>query len=201
MKRERALVGVALVALVVLGTFAALARCTATEPRPAPVSPSEIRTSEPVDEAPAAVGKSVAAPPAPPSVAAPASGTPNAPSVVASSESALSLAPPTSSAGSRIARALAASRTADLELLGRIERELGRDPPPEIHAMLRRGREGASRDELLGMARGLPDLQLRVHALRWVDDVRPAAGAKATAPGVPAPGSAAPLVKRIEPAP
>lgn len=205
MKRERALVGFALVALGVLGTFAALARCTATEQQPAQtapaVSPNEVRTSEPVAEAPPVVGKSVVAPP-PSAGAAPASGTSDAPpAAAAASDRAFTQAAPSSSAGSTINRALHAAHPADLELLGRIERELGRTPPPEVHAMLRRRSQGASREELLGMARALPDLRLRVLSLRWVDDVRPTTGSKAPAPAVPAPGSGAPLVKPIAPAP
>ena len=204
MKRERALVGFALVALVVLGTFAALARCTATEQQPAQtapaVSPNEVRTSEPVVEAPAVVGKSVVTPP-PSAGAAPASGSPEAPVAAAASDRAFTQAAPSSSAGSTINRALHTAHPADLELLGRIERELGRTPPPEVHAMLRRRSQGASREELLGMARALPDLRLRVLSQRWVDEVRPTIGSKAPAPAVPAPGSGAPLVKPIAPAP
>jgi hypothetical protein len=204
MKRKRALVGFALVGLVVLGTFSALARCASNERPPvaaAPaIVPSEVRTSEPVAEAPAAVGKSVV-PAAPPSGAAPASGEPMEPATAAASGDALTQVRPTSSAGSRIARALAASHPADLELLGRIERELKREPPPEVHAMLRRRSEGATRDELLGMARALPDLQLRLLSLAWVDQVRPTRDSGARPPAVPAPGSGAPLVKPITPAP
>jgi len=65
--------------------------------------------------------------------------------------------------------------------------------------MIRRRAEGASRDELLGMARALPDLQLRVLGLHWVDEVRPAGNSGARTPAVPTPGSATPLVKPIEP--
>lgn len=204
MKRERALVGFALAGVLVLGTFVALARCSSTERPPraaAPAnSPSEVTTSEPVAEAPVAVGKSVA-PPAPQSGAATASGAASEPVAPAASGDALTQVRPTSSAGSRIARALAASHPADLELLGRIERELQREPPPEVHAMLRRRSEGASRDELLGMARALPDLQLRLLSLRWVDEVRPTRDTGARPPAVPAPGSASPFVKPITPAP
>lgn len=205
MKRESALVGFGLVALGALGGALALARCTDGEPRPAEsapdserveASPAEVSTGEPSEEAPAPVGKSVVEP------AATDEAEPTSDAVAASASAE---APPVNSGGSTVSRALAASQPADLELLGRIERELRREPPPEIHAMLRRRREGASRDELLGMARALPDLQLRVLGLRWVDEVRPAAGAGtgadagSRAPTAPAPGSANPFVKRVEP--
>ena len=133
-----------------------------------------------------------------PSGAAPASPASAAPN--STSSAPLAPAQPSSAAGSRISRALASSHPADLELLGRIERELHREPPPEVHALLRRRSEGATRDELLGLARALPDLQLRVLAVRWVDEVRPAADAGARAPAVPAPGTGTPLVKPITPA-
>lgn len=206
MKRESALVGFGLVALGALGGALALARCTDGEPRPpesAPdserseQSPAEVSTGQPSEEAPAPVGKSAVEPATTDEV------EPTSDPIAAASASAE--APPVNSGGSTVSRALAAAQPADLELLGRIERELRREPPPEIHAMLRRRSEGATRDELLGMARALPDLQLRVLGLRWVDEVRPAAGADtganagSRAPTAPAPGSANPFVKRVEP--
>jgi hypothetical protein len=61
----------------------------------------------------------------------------------------------------------------DLDLLGSIERELHRDPPPEIHALLASRRAGANRDELTKKIQALRDLQLRVLAFRWLDRVMP----------------------------
>jgi hypothetical protein len=76
--------------------------------------------------------------------------------------------------GARIVDAVASSDPRDLALLSRIERELGRTPPPAVHAILRRRREGAPRGELLSLARALPELPLRVHVMRWIDEVSPA---------------------------
>lgn len=207
MKRESALVGFGLIGIAVLMASVALARCTGTEPRPAqsasetePPNAGDAATGEPVAEAEthAPPGKS---PGAAAEVDSEATGKPVS-SVGAPQDTATgALASATSSAASRIARALAASHPADLKLLGSIERELRREPPPEVHAMLRRRAEGAQRDELVRMAQALPDLQLRVLALRWVDEVRPAADAAARAPAVPAPGSATPFVKPIQRAP
>ena len=202
MKRESALVGFGLVALGALGVALALARCTDGEPRPAAGAPraepaeqlpAEVSTADPSEDAPVAVGDSVVAPTA--------SADPEPAGATIDSAAAPVETPSTSTGGSFVSRSLAASQPADLKLLGRIERELGREPPPEVHAMLRRRSEGASRDELQAMARALPDLQLRVLALRWVDEVRPAAGGSDTsrAPAVPTPGSATPFVKRVEP--
>lgn len=70
-------------------------------------------------------------------------------------------------------------------LLGDIERELHRDPPPEAHALLDEQRRGADRAALIDyVQRHFPrDLPLRVVALRWIDRVRPAtAGTPARAP-------------------
>jgi hypothetical protein len=196
MKREHALVGSAIVALA---SLVALARCSATERPPAqPVPGSEPAvaavTAHPPRDTAAPAGKLAPAGDAPPPSAAASAGAVAAPV----EGGVLAPAAPSSSAGARIAQALAAKHPADLELLGRIERELRREPPPEIHALLRRRAEGASREELVTLARALPDLQLRVLALRWVDEVRPAPGAEPGAPAVPGASSGAPpLVKPI----
>lgn len=100
--------------------------------------------------------------------------------------------------GASIVRAVSASDPKDLAFLARIERELGKSPPPEVHALVERRKQGASRDELTRRSRELPDLQLRVLALRWVDDVFGGADA-GTSPAVPASGSASPLVKPVRP--
>lgn len=208
MKRKSALVGFGLVGLGALGVALALARCTDGEPRPPETAaaseqpeqtPAEVSTGEASDEAPAPSGNSAVEPVAADD-AEPASDT-----VAATAPS--DQPPAADNAGNTVSRARAASQPADLRLLGRIERELRREPPPEVHAMLRRSNAGASRDELLGLARALPDLQLRVLALRWVDEVRAApgagsdAGTGSRAPTAPAPasGSANPFVKRVEP--
>jgi hypothetical protein len=79
-----------------------------------------------------------------------------------------------SGGGARIANAVTSSDPRDLALLSRIERELRRAPSPAVHAILRRRREGAPRSELLSLARALPELPLRVHVMRWIDEVSPA---------------------------
>ncbi|HEY3500243.1 MAG TPA: hypothetical protein VGK73_36380 [Polyangiaceae bacterium] len=200
MKRGRALLGFGLVAL---GALAALARCTSSEQRPAETAPRTDTTAPPSEPARAAPtgqpelgGKAVAPSPSGADPASPSGGAPKA-----SSPAPLAPAEPSSEAGSRISRALASSHPADLELLGRIERELHREPPPQVHALLRRRREGATRDELLGLARALPDLQLRVLAVRWVDEVRPPADAGTLTPAVRVPGTGTPLLKPITPVP
>lgn len=201
MTRKSALVGVGVVSVAALGGAIALVRCAGQEREPpetaAGVEPAASVTeaaSADADRGPRTAGKSVA--PAAPDASPPEDDSEPAPSA---SANALSDAPPSGSAGNSINRALGASHPPDLALLGRIERELHRDPPPEVHAMLRRRAEGASRDELLGMGRALPDLQLRVLVLRWVDEVRPGPNTGARTPTVPTPGSATPLVKPIEP--
>lgn len=202
MKRESALVGFGLVGLVTLGAALALARCSDGEPRPPQHSPR----SEPARQSPAEIGARASSDDvAPPAGTAPAASVvpePARATAAAAASAKPGEAPPTSTGGSFVARALAASEPADLELLGRIERELGREPPPEVHTILRRRKEGASRDELAGMARALPDLRLRVLVLRWVNEVHPAAGgtdAGVRAPAVGPASSATPFVKRIEP--
>jgi len=204
MTRKSALVGVGVVSVAALAGAIALARCAGQEQRPVETASKEPATAVSeaapdgaADTAPRTAGKAIA--PLAADAGAPEGDSEAAPSTASASASVFSDTPPTSSAGSSISRAVAASHPPDLALLGRIERELHRDPPPEVHAMLRRRAEGASRDELVGMARALPDLQLRVLVLRWVDEVRPGANPGARTPTVPAPGSAAPLVKPIEP--
>lgn len=204
MTRKSALLGVGVVGAAALAGTVALVRCAGKEQRPIETAvqgpATEATEASPdgaADEAPSPAGKAVA--PLTSDAGAPEGDSEPATSAASASASVFNDAAPTSSAGSSISRAVAASNPSDLALLGRIERELHKDPPPEVHAMLRRRAEGASRDELVGMARALPDLQLRVLVLRWVDEVRPGANAGARPPAVPAPGSAAPLVKPIEP--
>lgn len=89
----------------------------------------------------------------------------------------------------------------ELALLASIERELRREPPPEVHALLGDYRRGADRDHLVArVRRDFPnDLALRVTTLRWIDDVRPGAephtGARPAALGQ---GTGAPWVRPLE---
>lgn len=87
-------------------------------------------------------------------------------------------ATPTSSSrpsgpGALIAETVSAADPRDLELLAAIERDMRRDPPPEIHALIAARKRGATRDELTRDIRTLPDLRLRALALRWLDSVAP----------------------------
>jgi hypothetical protein len=105
--------------------------------------------------------------PGPSNTASPATATAPAPS--ASS--------PSPGAGSRIAGAVATSDPRDLKLLAGIERDLQRDPPPEIHALIAARKRGAGRDELARMIQGVSDVRMRVFASRWLDEVAPAGDA------------------------
>ena len=97
--------------------------------------------------------------------------------------------------------AVATSDPKDLALLSRIERELGQDPPPAVHALIRRRADGAGRSELVAGAQKLEDLRLRVLVLRWVDEVFPPPGGP-KAPAVPGASSSGPsVVKPLEPKP
>jgi hypothetical protein len=80
-------------------------------------------------------------------------------------------------AGSRIAGAVASSDPRDLKLLAGIERELQRDPPPEIHALIAARQRGAGRDELARSIQGVSDVRMRVLASRWLDEVAAVADA------------------------
>jgi hypothetical protein len=91
-------------------------------------------------------------------------------------------APPTSASGgaagskpagpgARIAGAVQTSDPRDLELLANIERELKRDPPNEVHAIIAARKRGASRTELASRIAALPDLGLRALTFRWLDTV------------------------------
>jgi len=86
---------------------------------------------------------------------------------------------PSAGPGAQIAHAVQASDPRDLELLASIERELKRDPPREIHALIAARHRGASRDEITRDIRALPELGLRVLAFRWLDVVMPSADAGA----------------------
>lgn len=191
MTRSRTvLIGVAVAASVAVGLFC----CGGTtqreaEPTGSPVPP------------PSAAGSAVA--PAPTTTVAVS--TPGAPGPSGASPNDAGVnAPgsPTPDAGSRsgstIVSAVATTDPHDLSLYSSIERELQREPPVEVRAIVRRRTEGASREELTKLARELPDLQLRVLVLRWVDRVF---GAPKPTPPVPgSSASARPFVKPIAPA-
>ncbi|HEY6727044.1 MAG TPA: hypothetical protein VI197_23585, partial [Polyangiaceae bacterium] len=124
MKRESALVGFGLVALGALGGALALARCTDGEPRSAQgpaasertaPAPAQTNPGEPNQVAPARARESVVDPTQ--DDAEPASDT-------VATAPALTETSPAASGGNTVSRARAAAQPADLQLLGRIEREL-----------------------------------------------------------------------------
>src|SRR5689334_24708424 len=110
---------------------------------------------------------------------APAATSPAATPSAVSSEAAPAASTPAPSPGARIAQTLSASDPRDLKLLAGIERELHRDPPPKIHALIAARKRGASRDELVRSIQSLADMPLRALAFRWLDEVAPAADAGA----------------------
>jgi hypothetical protein len=125
--------------------------------------------------------RSASAPPAtadahaavdPARAATPAGETP-ALTVPAGASGTASARPPPTGPGARIASAVQTSDPRDLELLANIERELKRDPPSEVHALIAARKRGATRAELASSIAALPDLGLRVLAFRWLDTVLP----------------------------
>jgi len=88
----------------------------------------------------------------------------------------------------------------ELALLASIERDLEREPPPEVHALLDEYRRGADRSTLVArVQRDFPnDLRLRVTVLRWIDQVRPDSGRASAAPPVPGQGGGTPWVRPLE---
>lgn len=99
------------------------------------------------------------------------------PAVPSSATGAASALAPPAGPGARIASAVQTSDPRDLELLANIERELKRDPPTEVHAIIAARKRGASRAELASMIAALPDLGLRALTFRWLDRVLPSADA------------------------
>jgi hypothetical protein len=95
----------------------------------------------------------------------------------ASLSPAASGTPPAVGPGARIADAVKSADPRDLQLLATIERELRRDPPPEVHAVLAQRKRGASRTELTRAIQALGDLQVRVLMFRWLDYVMPVSDA------------------------
>jgi hypothetical protein len=59
----------------------------------------------------------------------------------------------------------------ELSLLAELERDLGGEPPPDVHALLAAHRRGASHADLVERVRQTfpPDLALRALTLRWLD--------------------------------
>jgi hypothetical protein len=85
-------------------------------------------------------------------------------------------------------------------MLSRIERELKRDPPAAVHALIRLREGGASRSELIAEAeKRLPrDVALRVLVRRWIEEVAPDGSAAPKNLGPLPSGTHEPLVKPIE---
>lgn len=96
--------------------------------------------------------------------------------------------------------ALPAIERQEIALLASIERDLKREPPPEVHALLGKYRRGADRATLVtSVQRELPnDLPLRVTVLRWIDRVRPEPGGSSPAPAVPGQGTGKSWVRPLE---
>jgi len=171
----------ALGAIVLAGAALLLFCCTGhgdrTASAPPPASSAAPAATEmpplPPEGAPGATSDAAALDAPNASAGAAARPTPTA------SASAPSSPPPSAGAGAQIAHAVQANDPRDLELLASIERELKRDPPPEVHALVAARKRGAQRDELTRSIRALPELGLRVLAFRWLDAVMPSADAGA----------------------
>lgn len=73
-------------------------------------------------------------------------------------------------------RAIPRVDSRELSLFTDFERELKREPPPEVHGLIAEFRRGVERDELMAYVRQRfpKDLAMRAIALRWIDRVRPA---------------------------
>jgi len=110
-----------------------------------------------------------------------------------------------SSAAAPIIAAVANRDPRDLALLSRIERELKRDPPAAVHALIRLRAAGATRSQLLSeLDRQITqDVALKVLVRGWIDEVAPgdAPKPKRKSPGPAPSGTHDPLVKPIERAP
>lgn len=201
--RGRIVVGMLSLALPLL----LLWRCAAQPAPPPAAAPAVARVS--------------AVPPAPPLAAAPVTmprASPRVPASAANDDSTLApasgatpspvapLAAPSPSASSTTAAgiiaAIARRDPRDLALLSRIERELKRDPPPAVHALIRMRESGASRAQLLAEADKQlgSDLALHVLVRRWIDEAAPGAAAPPKTLGPTQGGGQAPLIKPIQPA-
>ena len=199
----RVAVGVLSLALPVLMLW----RCTAHPEPPRTTADAATSPDTPPPASPASL-----APPAPPaSVAPPASGTASpaaSAGVLPSSSSPLtSLTAPTPSAPPNAAAPIIAAVSnrdpRDLALLSRIERELKRDPPPAVHALIRLRASGAPRSQLLSeLDRQIPqDVALKVLVRRWIDEVTSGSTLAPKSLGPAPSGTHDRLVKPIERAP
>jgi len=169
---------VAIGAVVLGGAALLLFCCTGRGDRPADAPANPTDTPPKTETPPATAGSSTDAAAPTSALVAPTSSTGASPAPSASA-SASSGEARSVSAGVRIAETVQDADPHDLELLADIERNLKRDPPPEIHALIAARKRGASRDELTRSIRTLPDLRMRVFALRWLDRAMPAADAGA----------------------
>jgi hypothetical protein len=187
--RGRVVVSVLSLALPVL----LLWRCAA-HPEPSPKAPADTRPSE---SAPSLAAPSLAAP----SLAAPSSAaTFQAPSAAPSAPLTAPMPAASSSTAAPIIAAVAHRDARDLALLSRIERELKRDPPAAVHALIRMREAGASRSQLIAESekRLSGDVTLRVVVRRWIDEVTPDGSVSPKALGPAPSGTHAPLVKPID---
>jgi len=96
--------------------------------------------------------------------------------------------------------ALPAIERQELALLASIERDLKREPPPEVHTLLGEYRRGADRASLVtSVQRDFPnDLALRVTVLRWIDQVRPEPGGSPPTPALLGQGTGKSWVRPLE---
>lgn len=180
---------------------------------PAPSAP--LRSAAAIDSAAPSARAETTAPP--PAIAAIATEPPQRGATTTTQPEAADPDPPLSASGGPAQRAAANPSVQhgravsvpgapsidprELRLLASIERELKRNPPPEVHALIAEHRRGADRDALITHVQTQfpPDLALRVLTLRWIDDVHPGTGgAAATRPKTPALGTGPGWVKPVE---
>jgi len=171
-------------------------RC-AGHSEPPPRAATDETTSTAASSPPSALS---AAPPASGTVSPAASAETLPPS--ATPVASLTAPPPSSpsSAAAPIIAAVANRDPRDLALLSRIERELKRDPPAAVHALIRLRAAGATRSQLLSeLERQIPqDLALKVLVRRWIDEVAPGDTPKPKSLGPAPSGTHDPLIKPIE---
>jgi len=167
---------------VLLGGAALLLFCCAGRDERSPTAPASVAAAPPATNVAQATAPPAAAPTTDTGMtAAPAT----APALSAVSPTTTAgaggtsppVSTPPSGPGARIASAVQTSDPRDLELLSSIERELKRDPPNEVHAIIAARKRGAERAELTRMIGALPDLGLRALTFRWLDKVAPGADA------------------------
>jgi len=160
------------IAVVLLGGAALVLFCCGGADRHAPGAPA---STPPQGAAVPAEPTAPTSVPAPTTAPAAASAEP-APAASLTATATSATAPAASSnapGGASIVQAVKSSDPRDLELLAGIERELQRDPPPEVHALIAARKRGASRAELATAIQKLKALELRVLAERWLEKVAP----------------------------